>query len=94
MYGKDESLGLLILKLVGCVIAVLIISAASRSCSRSDRNMVVIKDGYCYDSNTHIIYIESYTGRYDTNTTYTPYYDDNGKMCKYDTATGEWVPVE
>ena len=42
---------------------------------------------------TGIIYIESYSGRYGTETTYTAYYDENGDMCKYDQSSGKWVPI-
>ena len=94
MYYDDESWGSLILKAIGVIFLVVIITSSSRSCSRDDRNMVLIKEGYCYDRDTRIIYIESYTGRYRDDTAYTPYYDANGSLCKYDVYTGEWLPIE
>ena len=93
MYGDSEGWGSTILKLLVCFLLIIILTFGSRACSRSDRNMVFIKDGYCYDRDTHIIYIESYTGRYGDDTAYTPYYDANGDLCKYNISTGEWVPI-
>lgn len=91
---KDESIGIDIAKIIGCVILILLITSSSRSCSRSERNMVSIKEGYCYDYDTQIIYIESYTGRYGLETTYTPYYNFDGDLCRYDLETGNWIPIE
>lgn len=91
--NSDDSLGSIILKLIGCIILIIIISASSRACSRSDSNMVFIKDGYCYDADTKIIYKESIVGRYDDDTTYTIYYNENGNVCKYNEDTGKWIEV-
>ena len=91
---KDDSLGKCILQIIGLVILICLIASFSRSCSRSDRNMVYIKEGYCYDYDTQIIYIESYTGRYGNGTSYTPYYNSDGDLCKYDLETGEWIPID
>lgn len=91
---KDESIGIDIAKIIRCVILILLITSSSRSCSRSERNMVSIKEGYCYDYDTQIIYIESYTGRYGLETTYTPYYNFDGDLCRYDLETGNWIPIE
>ena len=91
---NDNGIGKLILEFIVLIIVICIFTSCSKSCSRSERNMVYISNGYCYDQNTQIIYIESYTGRYETNTSYTPYYDGNGQLCKYNVETGEWIPVE
>lgn len=91
-YNKNSGMGT-----IGYCIALLVllfvISGISKSCSRSYSNMIYISDGYCYHEDTYIIYIESLTGRYDNDTTYAPYYDENGNMAKYNPATGEWIPV-
>ena len=94
MYNHNDDGGSTIFKLFGCFLLIVSLTFGSRACSRSDKNMVLIKDGYCYDRDTHIIYIESYTGQYGTDTTHTPYYDTNGSLCKYNIQTGEWVPIE
>ena len=94
MYYEDEGWGSTILKLLGCLLLIIMLTYGSRACSRSDRNMVSIKRGYCYDRDTHIIYIESYTGRYGDDTAYTPYYDADGNLSKYNVYTGEWMPIE
>ena len=91
---KNDSLGMCIAKIIGCVILICLIASFSRSCSRSDRNMVSIKEGYCCDYDTQIIYIESYTGRYGLETIYTPYYNSDGDLCKYDLESGNWIPIE
>lgn len=57
---------------------------------RKNHNMILIKDGYCYDKNTHIIYIESCT---EDRTMYCPYYNTDGVVCKYKVDTKEWVPA-
>lgn len=77
------------------VIVVLVLCFMIRSCSinesRSTRSMTSIKEGYVYDTNTKIIYIESFTGRYSMDASYTAYYDENGNMCRY--LDGKWVPI-
>lgn len=87
-----------ILKGIGTIILLLILMFFIHSCSvsdsRNDRNMVYIEEGYCYDQDTNIIYIESYSGRYGMDTTYSPYYNSNGDLCKYNVVTGEWIPIE
>lgn len=40
---KNDSLGMCIAKIIGCVILICLIASFSRSCSRSDRNMVLSK---------------------------------------------------
>lgn len=94
MHRNSDSLGMRIAKTIGCVILICLITMFSQSCSRIDRNMIYIKKWYCYDSDTQIIYIESYTGRYGPETTYTPYYNFDGDLCKYDLETGKWIPIE
>ena len=44
-----------------------------------------INDILVYDVNTSIVYIKNYT--YGFNITYTPYYSENGKVCKYNERT-------
>lgn len=56
--------------------------------------MIYLSEGYCYHEDTHIIYIESEVGRYGDITSYAIYYDENGKVNKYDPDTGKWIPVD
>lgn len=91
---NDDGIGKLILEFIALIVVICIFTSCSQSCSRSDRNMVYISEGYCYDQDTQIIYIESYTGRYGMDTSYTPYYNTSGELCKYSVETGEWIPVE
>nr|WP_291234817.1 hypothetical protein [Frisingicoccus sp.] len=97
-WDKDDSFAVEILKIIGLVIMFILICNFNMSCSRSDsrseRNMVYIQEGYCYDQYTKIIYIETYTGYYSTETSYSPYYDQDGNLCKYDESTGEWMPIK
>lgn len=90
----NDSIGTSVLKMIGCIIAITFIVSSGQSCSRSERNMVYIKEGYCYDSDTQIIYTESYFGKYGIRTAYTPYYNSNGKLCKYNIKTNEWIPID
>ncbi len=81
-------------------IALIIVICIGMSCcnnahvesEREDANMVYIKEGYCYDANTKIIYRETIIDRgkygYDTPTYY-PYINENGNYCKYE--NGKWV---
>ena len=94
MYKNNDSLGVCIAKIIGLIILMCLIVSFSQSCSRSDRNMIYIKEGYFYDSDTQIIYTESYTGRYGLETTYTPYFNSDGDLCKYDLETEKWIPIE
>lgn len=91
---NDDGIGKLILEFIAIIVVICIMTSYCQSCSRSDRNMVYISEGYCYDQDTQIIYIESYTGRYGMDTSYTPYYNTNGELCKYSVETGEWIPIE
>lgn len=68
------------------------LSSASKSCNRSEAHMVYIENGYCYQEDSKIIYIEQ--DQNHGHTSYVPYYDKNGKMNYYDVTTNEWIPVE
>lgn len=91
---NDDGIGKLILEFIAIIIVMCIFTSCCQSCSRSERNMVYISEGYCYDQDTHIIYIESYTGRYGYDTSYTAYYNENGNLCKYNIETGEWIAID
>lgn len=93
-YDNDFGVGGHLALLVGAIILILVIQSCSVSSSRSLRNMEPIKEGYCYDVDTGVIYIESYSGRYGTETAYTAYYNENGEMCKYDLSSGQWIPIK
>ena len=61
------------------------------ACSNNDNNIEIkgftaIEDGFLYYANdTHIVYyITSYGTLYRGFGFMSPYYDDNGKMCKYE----------
>ena len=58
---------------------------------REDANMVYIEEGYCYDTDTKIIYKETIIdgGKYYDTPTYYPYINENGNYCKYE--NGRWV---
>lgn len=91
---NDDGIGKLILEFIALIIVICIFTSCSRSCSRSGRNMVYISEGYCYDQNTQIIYIESYTGRHGDLTSYATYYNENGNLCRYDLGTGDWIELD
>lgn len=82
------------LTMIAMILIILAMAAGMKACSRSEAHMIYLGDGYVYHEDTHIIYIESSIGRYDNQTSYTVYYDENGKVNKYDELTGEWIPVE
>lgn len=82
------------LKVVAWIIAIVIMIACFQSWERNRRDMIYISDGYCYKEDTQIIYEEYFTGRMGADAVYTPYYDENGKLCKYDLGTGDWIPIE
>ena len=90
---KDEGLFSIVLKIAGCLFAMFLIASMGRACSRNNHNMVGIENGYAYDINTKIIYIESYSGRWGTETTYSPYYSPDGNLYKYDLTSGKWIPI-
>lgn len=64
-----------------------------RSCARVGNDMVYIEDNYSYDKETHIIYEESWNW-FTQTLEFDPYYDDNGKMYKYDEVANEWIKLE
>lgn len=64
-----------------------------KACSRDEAHMIYMYDNYVYHEESHIIYIESETGRYGNHTSYTPYYDSNGNMARYNPYTDEWEVV-
>jgi hypothetical protein len=95
-YSSNDSswgslLGYIALLIVLCII-MSCCNSANVSSEREKANMVYIEDGYCYDSNTKIIYRETIIGQskysYDTPM-YSPYVNENGNYCKYE--NGEWV---
>ena len=90
---EGSGTGKFILQVAGFLLAIAIISSCGKSCSRSDSNMVYIREGFVYHEDSKIIYVESETGRYGMETSYTPYYDSNGSMCTYDIRTGEFIPI-
>ena len=92
--SNSDSTGMCILKIIGGLILCYMLVSCSQSCSRSEANMVMIESPYCYEADTKIIYLETEAGRYGIKTTYTPYYDENGNLCRYNVSTGEWIPLE
>lgn len=79
--------------IIACIFAIIFLPMISRSCSRDYSNMIYLGDGYCYHEDTRIIYIESLEGKYDSDTSYTPYYDSDGHKARYNVETGEWEVV-
>lgn len=94
MYYSSKEPDYTWLKVVAWIVVVWITIACLQSCERSRRDMIYISDGYCYKEDTQIIYEEYFTGRMGADAVYTPYYDENGKLCKYDLETGEWIPIK
>lgn len=94
MYNRSDSVFSLVLKLVGIFLLLCLITYGSQSCSRSEHNMIKIKSGYCYEEDTKIIYLESESGRYGTETVYTPYYSKSGGLFRYDETNGEWIEID
>jgi len=93
-YSKsDNDSSKLTLYLILCIMAIIILSASGRACSRASSDMILIEKGYCYDKNTMIIYKESKTGYYDNDTVYTVYYNEDGYVCKYNIKTYEWEAI-
>ena len=97
MYYNVEKNDYFLIKFIGWIIGLfifwLIIASCSQLYERERRDMVYISDGYCYKEDTQIIYEEYFTGRFGTDAIYTPYYDTNGYLCKYNLQTGEWIPI-
>lgn len=93
-YRSSNNSGSSLVSIIACIILLLFLTSVTKSCSRSESHMVYLSDGYCYHEDTYIIYIESEVGRYSDRTTYAIYYDENGKVNKYNPDTGEWIPVD
>lgn len=95
MYNKNADLELTfsIIGLIGLIVFICMVSSCTLSSNRSEHNMTVIEDGYCYDNNTHIIYIESITGRYQDMPVYTIYINENGNYCMYEPDTNKWIEL-
>lgn len=93
-YGHSNNSGGSWVTIIVGIILLLFLTSATKSCSRSESHMIYLSEGYCYHEDTHIIYIESEVGRYGDRTSYAIYYDENGKVNKYDPETGEWIPVD
>lgn len=90
--SNDFPFGFCIVLLIICLFLSSICNDAHVSSVREDNNMIWIKDGYCYDADTKIIYREIIVdgGRYGNDTpTYSPYINENGNYCKYQ--NGRWV---
>lgn len=91
-----ENIKPLIQTVLAIIVSTLIIGqlmSCSQENSRSIRNMSYISEGFCYDKDTRIVYIESYS-RHGFDTIYTPYYDKNGNLCRYEIGSEEWIPIE
>lgn len=94
-YSNDDSW----MSLFGYIALVLVMALILSCCNsahieseREDANMVYIKEGYCYDTDTKIIYRETVvdSGRYGYDTpVYSPYINENGNYCKYE--NGKWI---
>lgn len=90
--SSDFPFGLCIALIIICMILGAILDDAHVSSEREKSNMIWIKEGYCYDADTKIIYREAIVdgGRYGNDTpTYSPYINENGNYCKY--KNGKWV---
>lgn len=79
-------------ELIILLMLIFIISAVSKSCSRSNSHMIYIGDGYSYNEDSGLIYIEQTVGRYDDDIVFTLYYNEDGYRCRYNPSTGEWIP--
>ena len=91
----DYSWGSILLSLILCIVLLMVSSCSNDShisSEREDANMVYIREGYCYDSNTKIIYRETIVDGYGMSNdtpTWSPYINENGNYCKYE--YGKWV---
>mgnify|MGYP006981794845 CR=1 FL=1 len=94
MYSNNDGIWSDVIKIIILLVLTLFLISISQSCSRQENNMVNICEGYSYDADTYIIYREMESGRYGTRLVYTPYYDKNGNLCRYDTKTFQWVPIK
>lgn len=96
-YSSDTSWGTIFGYIALIIVMCIIMSccnSAHVSSKREDANMIYIEEGYCYDADTKIIYIETIIGQskysYDTPV-YSPYINENGNYCKYE--NGKWVEL-
>ena len=96
--SNDSSLGSLVAELFGYIALILVICLLFTCCNsnhisseREDANMVYIEEGYCYNADTKIIYIENIIdgGRHYDSLVYSPYINENGNYCKYE--KGQWI---
>lgn len=98
MFNNDDTLGTVILKMIGLILLVAFLMNICNSCSvssgRDKADMIYIEEGFCYDANTHFIYREIIVGggRTAQKPTYTIYVNENGNYCKYE--YGHWVEFE
>lgn len=94
-YHSDDRCGSIFLSILLIVVMLMIGSCSNDvhiSSERAEANMVYIKEGYCYDADTKIIYretiVDGYSMSHDTPT-WSPYINENGNYCKYE--YGKWV---
>lgn len=95
-YSSDKSWGAVIVW--GIVLIILFLAfrwseTSHIASAREDANMVFIQEGYCYDVDTSIIYIETMIQKYNMHDTpiYRPYINERGNYCKY--VNGAWVEL-
>ena len=94
-YDSEHGCGSILLCILLFIVLCLVTSCcddAHVSSERDNANMVYIREGYCYDADTKIIYRESIIdgGRYSYDApVYSPYINENGNYCKYE--YGKWV---
>lgn len=93
MFDYDDFIS--VAKIIGLFALVILISLCSVMWHREQSGMIKINGQYCYEEDSKIIYIESVSySRYGDKTSYTPYYDENGKLNRYDVETRKWIPVD
>lgn len=83
--------GINIKEIIIFAIVIIILAVIMKVGNRYGSDMVYISNGYCYHKYSHIIYIESGTS---PNMTYTPYYDENGNMVRYNPTTEQWISID
>ena len=94
-YDSDSSWGSVFLSILLLIVILMVSSCcndAHITSERTNANMVSIKEGYCYDADTKIIYRETIVDGYGLSNdtpTYSPYINENGNYCKYE--YGKWV---
>lgn len=84
-----EEFGKSIVYFILAIIIVLSIKSCNTNSDREKYDMIPIEEGYCYNENTNIIYIEYTDERYG-RTSYSVYLSENGNPYKYNTNTGKW----